>query len=225
VKLLVTLWLALSCGHHQHQHQKGAMNEKFLSPSLNASQWDQDFSNEQRDVIAHRESIIDALELRPGSRVADVGAGTGVFLKSLSLKVGKHGKVYGVDISPRFVDYMQDHIEKDQLFNALAVLGKPTSTTLPKNTIDTILVVDTYHHFDKPRVMLEDFQNILKTNGRLAIVDFNRTASSRQWIKDHVKKNKKQYIDEIEAAGFRLISEPNIPFKENFMLIFEKGSK
>ena len=196
------------------------MNEKFLSKDLDAQKYEREFGSKDRDVIAFSDAIISELKLKKGEKVADVGAGTGAFLPGLSTAVGPKGKVYGVEISPVFVD----HLKKKMLnqANVHIVQGTLETTTLADQSLDVVLVVDTYHHFDHPSQMLADFKRVLKKGGRLAIVDFNKTPEARPWIQDHIRLGEDGYIKEIESAGFKFSKKPAIPFKENFMLIFNQ---
>jgi ubiquinone/menaquinone biosynthesis C-methylase UbiE len=198
------------------------LNKEFLSPQLDVNKWKQNFAGSDRDVAIYHQDIILALDLKKDERVADVGAGTGLFLSGLSQAVGVKGKVYGVDISPRFVDEMKRMVQQEKLKNVEVVLGTSESTQLKDNSVDTVLLVDTYHHFDEPVKMLQDFRRILAPKGKLAVVDFNRTPKSRMWIKQHVRLTKAEYIKEIELNGFIFDEELVTPLRENFMLIFTK---
>jgi len=197
------------------------MNKEFLSKDLNLLKWKKNFSDEERDVVRFKDEIVSVLKLKQGSLVADVGAGTGIFLSDLAQKVSPRGKVFAVDISPQFIEELQAMKEKENLSQVEVVLGDLNKTNLKKNSVETILVVDTYHHFDDPEAMLLDFQKILRPKGKLVIVDFDKTPKARDWIQDHIRLTKDGFISEIEKSGFKFLSEEKIPFKENFLLIFE----
>jgi ubiquinone/menaquinone biosynthesis C-methylase UbiE len=221
VRLLQIFILILSASCTTQHHKQGNLNEPFLAPDMDVEKWAKGFEHHERDVIRHRSKIISNLELGPGITVADIGAGTGVFVRALSKAVGAKGRVYAVDISPGFVKHLKTMAKQEGLQNVVVIQGQPVKTNIPENSVDRILVVDTYHHFDHPVEMLQDFKKVLKQQGKLAIVDFDKTPTSREWVQSHVKKTQAEYIAEIEAQGFRLIKDADIPFEENFMLIFE----
>jgi ubiquinone/menaquinone biosynthesis C-methylase UbiE len=167
--------------------------------------------------------MIESLNIKKGESVADIGAGTGAFLKLLSDKTGPAGKVYAVDISDEFVKHMKKRKVKEKLLNLEVVKGEMEKTTLPENSIDVVFICNTYHHFGNYKAMLEDIKKILKKNGRLSIVEFDKVpGKSRQWVIDHIRAEKKVFLSEIISAGFKFEGEANIPFKENFMLNFSK---
>ena len=87
------------------------INAKFLNPELDPQNWVERFEVESRELFAARAEIVDSIGLKPGSRVADVGAGTGAFLRPLVDAVGSTGRVYAVDISPRLVEFVRQRVQ------------------------------------------------------------------------------------------------------------------
>ena len=212
-----------SCSHHDHKHKDPMhMNKKFIDPDLDVQKWKHNFESKNRDVFAHREQIVEALSIEKGEVVADIGAGTGAFLHELHQKVGPRGRVFAVEISDRFIEFMKERVDKESLTSVNVVKGGYEETSLTPNSIDKILLVDVYHHFDNPKAMLSDFKKILKEGGQLAIVDFDKKpGKSRPWVLKHMRLDQEGYIEELNANGFKLLKRIDIPFEENFMLIFK----
>lgn len=219
---LIILFLSLSVFANTHHHKAGHKNEKYLDPSCRAEEWNKGFEEKDRDTVYYRKEILTHLPIKKGDVIADVGAGTGSFESDLSRLVGEKGKVFAVDIAPSFIPFMKARFKKEGLKNVEVVHGKTHTTTLKEKSVDLVLVVDTYHHFDNAEEMLADFSRILKKDGTLVIVDFKRSENSRKWILEHVEKSMNQYIDEISKNGFEFIREEKIPFKESFQLTFKK---
>ncbi|MEM9658349.1 MAG: SAM-dependent methyltransferase, partial [Planctomycetota bacterium] len=67
------------------------INEKYLAADLEVDEWLARFEIESREVYAARGKILDALSIKPGMHVADVGAGTGYFSALFSKAVGPDG--------------------------------------------------------------------------------------------------------------------------------------
>jgi ubiquinone/menaquinone biosynthesis C-methylase UbiE len=200
------------------------INESFLDPNLEAEEMLNRFEVESREVYHNRDKIVAAMKLEKGDRVADIGAGTGIFSKLFSETVGGEGKVYALDISPRLVDYMKKRFETEGRSNVLAVLSKPETADLPADSVDAVFTCDTYHHFELYREMLASIHKALAPGGQFVIVDFERIPGvSRDWILGHVRAGKEQVISEVEAAGFKFLEEVDLPeLDENYMLRFQK---
>lgn len=203
------------------------INARFVSKKMNPKSWKKRFENPKREVFRNREAIVAAIKIKPGTALADVGAGSGAFMEPFVKAVGAKGKVYAVDISPNFVKFLRKRIKDKGYKQAQVVHSTTTSTKLPANSVDLIFVCDTYHHFDKAKSMLADFHQALRKGGRLVIVDFKRIPGvSSKWILNHVKVNEKQVTTEILANGFKLVKKYNLKeLKDNYMLMFERTDK
>jgi ubiquinone/menaquinone biosynthesis C-methylase UbiE len=221
--LLLALTFFSCASSHDKVHQEG-LNDKFTDPNMKVDKWVSGFENNDRDVFNHRKKIIKALKIKAGQCVADVGAGTGGFLPLLHKKVTASGKVYAVEISDNFLEYIQQRKKVEKLSSVEPIKGGYTSSNLPSQSCDIILLVDVYHHLDKPEQMLSDFNRVLRPQGLLAIVDFDRNGGkARPWILKHMKQSKEEVQEQVAQEGFTLYQDqPEIPFKENFMMIFQK---
>src|SRR5689334_10876271 len=88
--------------------------EKSVRPGINKPFEDPDvkefvgkFETESREIYARRKDILEKCKLKEGMSVADVGAGTGLFTRLFAEAVGKEGRVYAVDIAPKFVEHAE----------------------------------------------------------------------------------------------------------------------
>lgn len=200
------------------------INDKFLAQDLNPEVWLNRFEVEAREIFASRKGIVAAVKLSPGDRIADVGAGTGLFVAPFANAVGPKGKVYAVDISPRFIDHLNDRIAGEGLTNVVVILSKEKSAELDDGSVDAVFVCDTYHHFEFHQAMLGSIYSALRPGGQLVVIDFERIPGvSRDWTLGHVRAGKERFTSEIKQAGFRLIEEIDIPgLKENYFLRFER---
>src|SRR6202158_6298121 len=59
------------------------------------------------EIYDFRKEIVEACKLRPGTTVADIGAGTGLLTRMFAPAVGDKGKVYAVDIAQKFLDHIK----------------------------------------------------------------------------------------------------------------------
>ncbi len=211
-------------GTPEEKSVKPGVNKDFLNPDLSIEEFLGKFEVESREVYTHREKLAELLELKPGMAIADIGSGTGAYLKTFSTRVGKEGRVYAVDISPKFVEYLRERSKKEGMDRVEVVLCNDHETRLSPGSIDAAYICDTYHHFEYPQSTLRSLHQALKPNGRLIVVDFDRVpGKSREWVLSHVRAGKQEFRTEIEQAGFHYVDEPKVDgITENFIMRFKK---
>lgn len=115
--------------------------------------------------------IFEAMQVRPGAVVADVGAGSGFFTARLATAVSPAGRVYAVDIDETELTRLRDRAATDGLANVTVVAGTVDDPKLAAGTVDAILLVKVYHELTRHRAMLARMRDALKPGGRLVIVD------------------------------------------------------
>lgn len=234
--LLMLLLLATGCaaqGPRGGQEGPGdetnvapGINEKYTADDINVESWVERFSGESREVYVARAEVLDALGLEPGDRVADVGAGTGLFTQPLAAAVGSQGKVYAVDISKPFLDLIAANAAADGLAQVETVLGEDRTSNLADASVDVVFHCDTYHHFEYPKTMTRDLARALGPGGKMFVLDFERIpGTSSPFILRHVRAAKQAVIAEIEASGFDFEEEIELPgLEENYLLRFRKSA-
>jgi len=197
------------------------INDSFRDP--NVKDFQKRFEIESREVYAHRDKIVAACDVKPGSTVADIGAGTGLFTRLFSKAVGNDGKVLAVDISQNFLDHISLAAREARLTNVETVLCKTDSTELPPASVDLAYICDTYHHFEFPMKTMASLHQALKPGGRVVLIDFRRVAGeSTDWTMNHVRAGQEVFEKEVLEAGFRKVSEKTGLLSENYFVIFEK---
>ncbi len=197
------------------------ITRRFDAPAQSLEYWIDRFASESREVAAQRLAILAALEVEPGSDVADIGAGTGLFELQLSQAVGAQGTVYAVDISPRFLQHLRDRKQAEGWSNVTVVAGTERSPLLAPDSVDLVFICATYHHFTHVAETLASIKSSLRPGGRMVVVDFRRIpGESADWVVEHVRAGMEVVRSEIEAAGFRHTRTIEI-LKENFFLEFE----
>lgn len=200
------------------------VNDKYLAPSLDVDTWVERFEGESRQIFRARGAILDALKIEPGMRIGDIGAGTGLFVRPLAARVGQKGKVYAVEISPRFVDHLKKKSAEEGLDQVEVVTSTARSAELSANSIDLAFICDVYHHFEYPKSMLASLHSALRIGGTLVIIDFKRIpGESKDWVLDHVRDGQEIFTREVLDAGFELESVvPVDGLDDNYMLRFRR---
>lgn len=203
---------------------KKDINQSFRDPELDVAAFVGRFEVDNREVYAARKAVLRALNLKVGDRVADVGAGTGLYTRLFSLEVGDSGWIYAVDIAPKFIQHIHKTAAENNLSNITGVLCREDSIDLPPQTVDKVYVCDTYHHFEHPEATMKSIYQAIKPGGELIVVDFERIpGKSRDWILGHVRAGKETVRAEIQQSGFEYVEEMEIPgLEENYFIRFKK---
>jgi ubiquinone/menaquinone biosynthesis C-methylase UbiE len=165
-----------------------------------------------RDRWQKPDQVVQALALRPGQTVCDIGSGPGYFTLRLAGAVGPQGRVFAVDVDPRIVGALRDRVEAQHLRNITPVLGLGDDPLLPPATCDLILIVDTYHHFPDRPAYLRKLASILKPAGRVANIDFHRRATPLGPPQNH-RIAREDFVREAAGAGYQIDRE--LTFLEN----------
>lgn len=222
VLLVVFLNLSLlSTSLAQDKSVKPGINDSFRDP--NVSEFTERFEIESREVFALRDEIVKKSGIQPGSTVADIGAGTGLFTRLFSKAVGETGRVIAVDISPNFLEHVRTTARELNLKNIETLLCKDDSTELPPNSIDTAFICDTYHHFEYPHKTMTSLYEAMKPGGRVLLIDFRRVEGvSSEWTIGHVRAGQEVFEAEIAQTGFKKVKEHTDLLKENYFVVFEK---
>ena len=201
---------------------KPGINSEYLKPGLDVSKWVAKFEKPGREVFDQRDKIIEALHLKPGQHVSDIGAGTGLFTMLMANAVGPTGRVYSEDIVKDFLAHINSRAAEAGLENIQTVLGTNHSVELAKDSVDLAFCSDVYHHFEYPRSVLASIHQALRPNGVLVIVDYRREpGKSPEWILHHIRASQEDVAREIESAGFQREEAPEL-LEENYLMRFRK---
>jgi ubiquinone/menaquinone biosynthesis C-methylase UbiE len=157
----------------------------------------------EREAEEQPEKALDALNLKPGMVVADIGAGVGYMSLRMAKRVGPSGKVYANDLQPEMLAKLRENAAKAKITNVITVLGDVSDPKLPANTMDLVLLVDVYHEFSQPQQMLRKIRDTLKSDGRLVLLEYRAEDPNVPIIAEH-KMTVAQVKAELEAEGFVL---------------------
>lgn len=128
-------------------------------------------NEEQREQWQKVDQIFEAMLVKPGAVVADVGAGGGFFTKRLSSAVGVKGRVLAVDVGADALRRLRDRVADDGLANVQVIEGAVDDPRLPAGSVDAALIVNAYHEMTEHQAMLAKIRTALKPGGRLVIIE------------------------------------------------------
>ncbi len=124
------------------------------------------------------EVVITHFHLREGDTVADFGAGSGYFLKPLSLAVGKEGLVYACEIQKNLVDTLDALATKENLSNVRPVwcdFEKLSGSKLDDGSLDAVLLVNTFFQVENHNTAIEEIKRVLRSGGKAIIIDWTES--------------------------------------------------
>jgi ubiquinone/menaquinone biosynthesis C-methylase UbiE len=200
---------------------------KELNKSFDAdvTKWTERFEHEGRAIYDKRVAILDAMGLKPGMDVADIGAGSGLISRLIAQRVAPDGTVYAVDVAKNMIDHITKTAQEEKLTNLKPVLGDPRSPKLAPHSVHVVCIIDAYHHFEYPADMLAEIKKALRPNGLLMLIDFKRIDGvSRDYILKMVRAGEGTFTDEFQNAGFELVERRDDMFPENYLLKFRHRS-
>ena len=146
---------------------------------------------------------LDALELKPGMVVADIGAGSGYYSVRLAKRVGPGGRVFATDIQQGMIDILNRRVANERIENLTTVLGGVDDPKLPPQSLDLAIMVDVYHELQTPQVFLQRLRECFKPNGRLVLLEFRKEDPKIPILEVH-KMSVAEVKQELEAEGFVL---------------------
>jgi SAM-dependent methyltransferase len=160
---------------------------------------------EERDIEEAPDQALDALDLRSGAVVADIGAGSGYMTVRMARRVGPSGRVYAEDIQPEMIDLLTKRLVRERIANVTPILGALDDPRLPGEALDLELLVDVYHEFSQPQKMLRGLRAALKPGGRLVLLEYRKEDPAIPIRIEH-KMTVAEAKLEVEAEGFTLAS-------------------
>jgi arsenite methyltransferase len=197
--LIVSLWLA-GCAEWAYRHMNDPSRDAWQKPN----------------------EVVDKLGIKPGSRVADLGAGGGYFTWYLAAAVRPQGKVYAVDIDETALAMIEKGIKSRGTTNVVPIRAEPGDAKLPE-PVDLVFTCDTYHHMRDRIAYFQSLARYLTPDGQVAILDFHPHGLFSGLLGHGTAKE--EVRREMESAGYRLAADYDFIEKQHFQIFSRKDSK
>ncbi len=169
------------------------------------------------------DEIIEAIKLKPGQSIADIGAGGGYFSIRFAEIVKDKGKVYAIDIKQEFLEYIKNAAKEKGLNNIVPILVKEKSTlNLPEESLDLIFMRNVSHHISNRVKYFRDLKNFLKSDGRIVIIEYKKgnLFSFHRLFGHYIPK---EIIKrEMKEAGYLLEKEFDILPEQSFLIYLKQ---
>jgi ubiquinone/menaquinone biosynthesis C-methylase UbiE len=198
----LVLLVVASCGR----------NDAEGDPAGSAMRSGDDTAREQARFDAERQpdKVIEALGIGPGSRVADIGAGSGLLTVHLARAVKPNGRVVATDIDGAVLDLLQSRLAAAGLADLVErKVVDAQHPGLEAGAYDAILLAEVDHYFPDEVAWLKEATRALKKTGRIVI---SNRIHHRQMSMAAAKR-----------AGLKLESE-STPVPTHFIAVFTAGA-
>lgn len=170
------------------------------------------------------DDILKVLNLKPGSKIADIGSGGGYFTLRFAEISGKGGAVFAVDTNKEYLDYIKEAAKQKNLENINYVLAQEEQLDIPDKAFDLMFFRNVYHHLEDRVEYMRSLKPKLKTSGRVAIIEYlpgkGTWLSFRRMFGHNVPKEK--IAEELGLAGFNKIEEYNFLPEQSFTVYAAK---
>ena len=166
--------------------------------------------------------------LKEGETVLDLGSGAGFDCFLAAQKVGRNGKVIGIDMTPEMIARARENARKGEYANVEFRLGEVENLPVSDSSIDIIIsncVINLSP--EKNRVFTEAFR-VLKPGGRIMVSDIVLLKAVPNAIMDSIEMYvsciagaslKTDYLQTIESAGFKDVKViDETPFPVEYMI-------
>ena len=175
------------------------------------------------------DKVMDAIGVKPGMVIGEIGAGRGRYTVYLARRVGETGKILANDISERSLAYLKDRCQRLGFGNVETILGEEEDPLFPDNSLDMAIMVWVYHMLDKPDGLLKNLRPSLKPGATLVILDPPDKEIDEEFHVDRSDPNVKipKIRERVEksaaAAGFELVKVETFLPEDIIFILRAKG--
>ena len=198
--IAVSVALVIVSGVFVEAQRRHPVSGRVFAPvmGVGGAQW---LERPEREDEEAPSKAVDALDLKPGMVVADIGAGSGYYASRIAKRVGPTGRVYATDIQPGMIELLDRRIKSEGLTNVTTVLGGMDDPKLPPKSVDLAIMVDVYHELQQPQLFLQRLKDTFKPGGRLVLLEFRKEDPKVPILEVH-KMSVAEVKQELEAEGF-----------------------
>jgi len=170
-------------------------------------------SERKRDEHGEADRVFDRLRVRPGLRVADIGAGDGYYTVRLARRLGPGATIYAEDVTADYLKRLEARIARETIAGVTLVKGDPGDPKLPPASVDLAILSHMYHEIANPYELLYRLRAALAPGARIAIIDMDRPTEAHGTPPPLLRC-------ELAAVGYRQIDFIVLAPAEGYLAVF-----
>jgi ubiquinone/menaquinone biosynthesis C-methylase UbiE len=176
-------------------------------------------NDSERREWQNPKKILYSIGLKPGLQFIDIGCGIGFFTIPAAKIVGNEGRVYALDINEEAIGVIKKLAEKEGLNNLTSRVGKAEKVTFCNYCADIVFFGINLHDFANPEKVLINAKKMLKSQGRLIVLDWKKESMEIGPPMD-IRFDKQKAMDLIRETNFEIETIKNL--KYHYLIIAKK---
>jgi len=152
-----------------------------------------------RDSWQQPEKVMDAIGVKPGMVIGELGAGKGYFTFKLARRVGNKGRIYANDIDEEALKFIEDKSRNEGITNIETILGEVGDPMFPEKTMDMVFMSFVFHMLEKPVEMMINIKPSLKQRATVVILEVD---PEKRWMGPYPEN--KKIVELVTEAGYEL---------------------
>ena len=164
------------------------------------------------------DQILDAIGLKSGQTIADIGSGGGYFSFRFAEIVGDNGRVYAVDTNQAYLGLIKHNAEEWGLDNVKPVFASGDKLDMPESKLDIVFMRNVTHHIEDRKRYFRNFGKYMKSDGRFVVIEYNKgkPIGFRRLFGHYVPKG--VIIEEMDEVGFDLENDFDFLPEQHFCI-------
>ncbi len=196
--------------------------QQAFKKDLSHSTWDEVYARQvQRAALVP--TWMEALGLKAGDRVLDVGSGPGYVSLGLAERVGRDGIVYAVDRSRDALAHLQRLQQERKISHIRRMVADVGTLEADDMRADCALVSMVLHHADDPAGVLRSVHRLLPPRARAVVAEFHPEGPCEQGAPREFRLAPEKVQEWCEAAGFT-VQDYRRQSPECYMLVAERAA-
>jgi SAM-dependent methyltransferase len=177
------------------------------------------------------ERVMDAIGVKPGMTIGEIGAGRGRYTVHLAGRVGHKGKIFANDIDENALSILRQRCQRENIVNVETILGKEDDPLFPEKSLDMAFMVWVFHGLDNPGPLFKNLKPSFKAGAPLVIVDpiDSEIDMEREFVGEKIDPNRPTIKERVEKvageAGFEIVRIETFLPKDYIFILKVKDSR